>query len=435
MRVRSLFLLGLVACLAHVAAAAVPPESQADAVEFYNAAADHYFLSANPAEIDDLDKGVHPGWTRTGFRIPVVKAGVAYPASSPVCRFFSEKLNSHFYSAKPAECDDVKAKFPDTWLFESGEVFRAFLVDPQTGACPADSAPVYRLYDNRPDANHRYTDRIDVFDLMKSKGWIPEGDGNPARPVAFCAPTTPPPAGPVPACTLTTETSTPRVGSSITLRAACTNVPATYAWQECLYYVPSLCNPIPECSTTPNCTVSSFVTALTRYHVAGVNASGAGPVAEVQVEWRGNDPGYTAGMCSQYPRAKLVSLPWGYGGRYTTIDDGGFPADMVLVFEMTVPSSPASYATAGYTSVAEYDGVPAQRHMTLSRTPCDFRDADPTGVNGPLAAAGGLTALIDWNVGAPPVALVAGQRYYFNIRNVVCGQLTCEAGFSTTWPR
>ena len=166
----------------------------------------------------------------------------------------------------------------------------------------------------------------------------------------------------------------------------------------------------------------------------GVNAFGTGPRAELQVEWRNNVPGYTAGFCGQYSRAKRIVIPWGSTERYNTVDYGGFPADMVVVIEVSVPASPPSYATAGYTSLAEFNGVPAYRHMTLSKTACDFRDPDPTGTNGPFAASAGTAVLIGWNVGAPPVGLVAGQTYYFSVRNLSCGQLTCEATTSTTWP-
>ena len=58
-----------------------------DAIEFYNADLDHYFLTWVPAEIAILDAGVTiKGWTRTGQRIPVYKA--AKPGASPVCRFY-----------------------------------------------------------------------------------------------------------------------------------------------------------------------------------------------------------------------------------------------------------------------------------------------------------------------------------------------------------
>ena len=55
-------------------------------VEFYHAARDHYFMSAAPAEIGDLDRGVHPGWSRTGLAFNArATAAVAF---SPVCRFY-----------------------------------------------------------------------------------------------------------------------------------------------------------------------------------------------------------------------------------------------------------------------------------------------------------------------------------------------------------
>lgn len=36
-------------------------------VEFYHAVLDHYVITQNPAEMADLDSGVHAGWTRTGY--------------------------------------------------------------------------------------------------------------------------------------------------------------------------------------------------------------------------------------------------------------------------------------------------------------------------------------------------------------------------------
>ncbi|MET0441540.1 MAG: hypothetical protein ABW071_06105, partial [Casimicrobiaceae bacterium] len=162
MKIRYGFVFAL-ALAAACARAAIPESEQAVAVEFYHAALDHYFITANPAEISDLDTGVHIGWARTGYRFAVMKGGSTYPGTTPVCRFYSFTLDTHFYSAKPAECEDVKVKFPQTWTFESSEVFRAFLVDPASGACPADTQAVYRLYNNRSDANHRYTDQLGVF--------------------------------------------------------------------------------------------------------------------------------------------------------------------------------------------------------------------------------------------------------------------------------
>jgi len=57
---------------------------------------------------------------------------------------------------------------------------------PSAGVCPPGTVEVYRVFSNRPDANHRYTTDPAVRDAMKARGWTPEGD----RPnlVVMCAP-------------------------------------------------------------------------------------------------------------------------------------------------------------------------------------------------------------------------------------------------------
>ena len=62
------------------------------------------------------------------------------------------------------------------------------VVLPTMGTCPSGMQPVYRLFNNRPDANHRYTIDKAVRDQMVAQGWIAEGDG--ADAVAMCVPTT-----------------------------------------------------------------------------------------------------------------------------------------------------------------------------------------------------------------------------------------------------
>jgi hypothetical protein len=46
--------------------------------------------------------------------------------------------------------------------------------------------PVYRVFSNRADANHRYTTSRATRDLMVTKGWVAEGDGPDI--VVMCAP-------------------------------------------------------------------------------------------------------------------------------------------------------------------------------------------------------------------------------------------------------
>ncbi|NUO50832.1 MAG: hypothetical protein HOV80_18420 [Polyangiaceae bacterium] len=127
-------------------------------------------------------------------------------------------------------------------------------------------------------------------------------------------------------------------------------------------------------------------------------------------------------------------IPYNDYSRRTTGAQGGFPPDRIFVLPMTLAATPTSYPTLGNTSMAEYQGPPTMRHMTISRSPCDFRPVDPTGVNGPLAESAGTAALIGWNVGVEPLALVAGETYYFSYRNLNCAQASCDASTSTNWP-
>ncbi len=73
------------------------PNGEAVAVEFYNKQLDHYFISTNAAEIEDLDTGVHPGWERTGLRFLAYSDPAQAPASAtPVCRFYMQTRQGRF---------------------------------------------------------------------------------------------------------------------------------------------------------------------------------------------------------------------------------------------------------------------------------------------------------------------------------------------------
>jgi hypothetical protein len=282
MRLRYL-LCALCAAFSLNASAAIPASEQAVAVEFYHATLDHYFITADAKEINDLDTGVHKGWTRTGYRFAVMKGGSSYAGTSPVCRFYSPSMDTHFYSAKKGECDAVKEQFGSVWTFESDEVFRAFEVDPATGVCSTDTTGTFRLYNNRPDANHRYTDQVSVFHFMKLiKSFIPEGDGSPALPIAFCTPAggdvVPVANESAPSCTVTANSSTPAVGASLNLDAACTNNPTTYMWIGCT-------------STSSSCTATKATAGSASYTLLAANASGPADPVTLTVNWGGGGGG------------------------------------------------------------------------------------------------------------------------------------------------
>ena len=165
------------------------PNGEVPVVEFYSAALDHYFISSNPAEINDLDTGVHPGWVRTGLRFLAYGDPAQAPLTvSPVCRFYLNPAlgDSHFYSGDPAECAATLARFGNAWTYESASVFWIVLPDRTTGACPLGLKPVYRFF-HSARTNHRYTTELVVRDDLSFRpGWIAEGYGPEA--VIMCSP-------------------------------------------------------------------------------------------------------------------------------------------------------------------------------------------------------------------------------------------------------
>jgi serine protease len=155
-----------------------------DVVEYYNASLDHYFITWIADEIAALDAGTKiKGWTRTGYRLK------AYPTAqngtSPVCRYYIPPGlgDSHFFGRGTAECTATGAKNP-SFVLEDPNFMHMIL--PSVGTCPAGTTQVYRVFSNRPDANHRYMTDKTVRAQMVAKGWLAEGDGPDL--VVMCAP-------------------------------------------------------------------------------------------------------------------------------------------------------------------------------------------------------------------------------------------------------
>lgn len=166
----------------------VPPVARA--VEYYHAGLDHYFMTADAAEIADLDSGKFQGWQRTNMSFNVVDpiantSGMA----SPVCRYYgipAYGLDTHFYSGSTDDCAAVHQKWPNQWQLESSDVFQVYMPDRMSGACPVGTLPVFRTWNGRVDSNHRYTMDPGVQMMMMGRGNVAEGYGNP--PVVMCSP-------------------------------------------------------------------------------------------------------------------------------------------------------------------------------------------------------------------------------------------------------
>ena len=153
------------------------------AIEYYNAGFDHYFVTWVAAEIANLDNGTTKGWTRTGQSFNVYSDAPAGTAA--VCRIYIPpgKGDGHFFGRDTNECAGTMSKNP-TFILESPSFFH--LTPPAAGNCAAGTVPVYRVFSNRADANHRYTTSRATRDLMVTKGWVAEGDGPDI--VVMCAP-------------------------------------------------------------------------------------------------------------------------------------------------------------------------------------------------------------------------------------------------------
>ena len=63
------------------------------------------------------------------------------------------------------------------WFVENDDAFELPLPDEQTGQCRPGATPVYRLWNQRVDSNHRYTTSAAIRQSMIARAWLPEGYG------------------------------------------------------------------------------------------------------------------------------------------------------------------------------------------------------------------------------------------------------------------
>ncbi len=153
-----------------------------EAIEYFNDELEDYFVTSLADEIAKLDAGQIRGWWRTGRTMRVFPT--QQPGSMPVCRYYIPPSlgESHFLGRNGAECNPGPANA--AYALESLSVM--YLPMPVAGACPQGSVPVYRLFSNRPNTNHRYTTDAAVKWQMVARGWLAEGDG--ADSVTMCSP-------------------------------------------------------------------------------------------------------------------------------------------------------------------------------------------------------------------------------------------------------
>jgi len=165
------------------------PAGTTPVIEYYRSDLDHYFITADPAEAAWIDANLGGIFKRTGLYFYAWLDPSKAPADSQsVCRFYANAtvlINSHYYSANFDECLAVLLTWPGIWELETASAFYIQVPD-ANGVCPAETLPVYRFFNNRRDANHRYSVDLSVRRGMGNRAWVAEGAGNAA--VAFCSP-------------------------------------------------------------------------------------------------------------------------------------------------------------------------------------------------------------------------------------------------------
>lgn len=148
--------------------------------EFYNTDLNHYFLTGSKEDAAAVNKGgAGAGWYDTN-RYFYAWSGPEEGAL-PVCRFYTQGANSHFYTANPADCAYLRALnpanvlAPDQWTYEGIAFYAKLSAD---GVCPGDTFPIYQVYNNRwmyNDSNHRFVSSLRDYHGMIAQGWVGEG--------------------------------------------------------------------------------------------------------------------------------------------------------------------------------------------------------------------------------------------------------------------
>jgi serine protease len=149
-------------------------------VEYYDPVLDHYLITADPVEIESLD--VDPRFQRTGH----VFYGWASPELAPdgvipqsVCRFYAgpeHLIDSHYFTADPAECGFIASREDGVWTLQSVAAFWIEVPEPG-GRCREGTLPVFRFFNGRRDASQRHTIDLSVRRTMNNRAWVADGHG------------------------------------------------------------------------------------------------------------------------------------------------------------------------------------------------------------------------------------------------------------------
>jgi uncharacterized protein (DUF1800 family) len=172
--ISALALSALYAISMRSAIAQVPNVPGTTIIEYLHAESNKFYMSAIPAEWTLLDSNPQYGWRRTGITFSAAAQGQT-PGAQPVCRYYIVGAGSHFFSIDPTECALV-AGYPQLY---QNEGIGWYAIAKTTDTCPADTAGIYRVYNNGAAlgkaSNHRYIADYSFYQSYLAQGYALEG--------------------------------------------------------------------------------------------------------------------------------------------------------------------------------------------------------------------------------------------------------------------
>ncbi len=413
---------------------------------------DSHFYSASATECDEVKQKFPLAWlleSSNVFQIylPDLATGACAPNTIPVYRSWNNRTDSnHRYTTSASVHDGMIAK---------GYVAEGYGTGPRPVAMCAPVAagagsPVCTLTSNRSTADvgssvsltasctgaptsYAWTGCASTGPLCTTVAASPgpvtysvvaanaNGSGAPAlTTVTWVVPPPPPPPEPPPVCSIVVNAQhqTPIANTVVVLEASCNGAPTAYEWTNCL-------------SVSSICTVRASVAGLQTYQMRASSSGGFSAPVTANVNWVASAPP-PVGLCGSFPSALHTEIGSINAVAHTLFNDPpAFAWNGVWAIRFTVPAT-AAQGAFGTVSVAEFGAPSTYRQATVSRTACDFRARDLTGAAGPVGVAAGNTAVISLTVGASTATLaglIAGDTYYFNVRNFLPGPdtITCPS--------
>jgi hypothetical protein len=171
---------GLASLFVSVHATATAPNIEV--IEYVSKGAEHYFMTGSADEKRLLDS--YPAlYSKTGRGFSAwSSSAVSKPAEAvAVQRFYVPSVASHVFTSRANEIELLRSYPASKFSFgfvDEGVAF--FAVAPSEDRCASGMKAIYRAFNNRSDANHRYSNDVKLQATMVSRGFSHEN-------VAFCS--------------------------------------------------------------------------------------------------------------------------------------------------------------------------------------------------------------------------------------------------------